>query len=83
MTTCAIIYTEREWSFGNNTVDKHFEHKNLRVLKNCMGSFSSSVKDNIDKTRKKARMIFHLILIVAKLTLSYRSSFGAKPVCPP
>ena len=32
--------------------------KNLDVLKNYIGSFSSNVEDNIDKTRKKARMIF-------------------------
>ena len=49
---------EREWILGDGTVDELYEYKNLGVLKNCIGSFSSNVKDNIDKTRKKAGMIF-------------------------
>ena len=32
--------------------------KNLGVLKNCFNSFSSNIEDNIEKTRKKAGMIF-------------------------
>ena len=34
------------------------EYKILGVLKSYIGSFSSNVEDNIDKTRKKAGMIF-------------------------
>ena len=49
---------EREWILGDATVDKFYEHKNLGVLKNYIGSFSSNVEDNVDNTRKKARMIF-------------------------
>ena len=49
---------EREWILGDGTVDELYEYKNLGVLKNYIGSFSSSVEDNIDKTRKKAGMIF-------------------------
>ena len=49
---------EREWILGGSTVDELYEHKNLGVLKNYIGSFSSNVEDNIDKTQKKARMIF-------------------------
>ena len=45
---------EREWILGDGPV----EYKNLGVLKNYIGSFSSNVEDNIDKTRKKAGMIF-------------------------
>ena len=45
---------EREWILREGTVDELYEHKNLVVLKNCIGSFSSNVEDNIDKTRKKA-----------------------------
>ena len=49
---------EREWKLGNNIVDEVYEYKNLGVLKNYVGSFSSNVTDNIEKTRKKAGMIF-------------------------
>ena len=49
---------EREWKLGNNIVDEINEYKNLGVLKNYIGSFSSNVTDNIEKTRKKAGMIF-------------------------
>ena len=42
----------------NETVDERYEYKNLGVVKNYVGSFSSNVEDNIDKTRKKAGMIF-------------------------
>ena len=51
-------------------------HKNGAYFKNS-GSFSSSVDDNIDKTPgRKPGWSFHLILIVAKLTLLYTSSFS-------
>ena len=77
---------EREWILGDRTVDELYEYKNLGVLKNYIGSFSSNVEDNIDKTRKKAKLTLlytSFIYIVAKLTLLYESSFGAKHVCPP
>ena len=48
----------REWILGGNTVDELYEYKNLGVLKNYIGSFSSNVDDNIEKTRNKAGMIF-------------------------
>ena len=35
-----------------------YEYKNLGQLKNYVGSFSSNVKDSIDKTRKKVGLIF-------------------------
>ena len=46
---------ERERILGDGTVDKLYEYKNLDVMKNYIGSFSSSVEDNIDKTRKESR----------------------------
>ena len=49
---------ERKWILGDGTVDELYECKNLGVLKNYSGSFSSSVEDSIDKIRKKAGMIF-------------------------
>ena len=49
---------QRNWVIGNEAVDERYEYKNLGVVKNYVGSFSSNVEDNIDKTRKKAGMIF-------------------------
>ena len=43
---------------GNESVEERYEYKNLGVVKNYIGSFSSNIEDNIDKTRKKAGMIF-------------------------
>ena len=48
----------REWILGGNTLDELYEYKNLGVLKNYIGSFSSNVDDNIEKTRNKAGIIF-------------------------
>ena len=48
----------REWLLGDTIVDELYEYKNLGVLKNYVGSFSSNVEDNIDKTRKKVGLIF-------------------------
>ena len=43
---------EREWRLGDDIVQELYEYKNLGVLKNYIGSFSSNVTDNIEKTRK-------------------------------
>ena len=51
-------FKQRNWVLGNETVDERYEYKNLGVVKIYVGSFSSNVEDNIDKTRKKAGMIF-------------------------
>ena len=51
---------EREWKLGNDNANEVCEYKNLGVLKNYVGSFCSNVTDNIEKTRKKAGMIFSL-----------------------
>ena len=52
------LLTEREWLLGETTINELCEYKILGVLKNCIGRFSSNVEDNIEKTRKKAGMIF-------------------------
>ena len=52
------LMRERKWMFGEFVVDELFEYKNLGVLKNYVSSFASNVDDNIEKTRKKAGMIF-------------------------
>ena len=71
---------EREWILG----DELYEYKNLGVLKNYIGSFSSNVEDNINKTRKKVGMIFSSNFDHRKVNpFIYTSSFGAKHVCPP
>ena len=44
---------EREWILGDSTVDELYEYKNLGILKNFIGSFSSKVEDNIGETREK------------------------------
>ena len=49
---------KREWILGGEIVDEPYEYKNLGVLKNYIGSFSSNVNDNTEKTRGKTEMIF-------------------------
>ena len=75
---------ECEWTLGDTKVDELYEYKNLGVLKNYAGSFTSNILDNIEKTGKKAGMIFssdfdrrktkpfnlHQILDASMLTLS-------------
>ena len=48
----------RKWLLGDTTIDELYEYKNFGVLKNYVSSFSLSVEDNIDKTRKKIGLIF-------------------------
>ena len=57
---------DRKWLLGESSVDELYEYKNLGVTKNYVGSFSSNVQDNIEKTRKKAGM---QILIVVEPVL--------------
>ena len=52
------LMRESEWTLGEFVADELFEYKNLRVLKNYVSSFASNVDDKIEKTRKKAGMIF-------------------------
>ena len=53
-----IAMKERKWILGNDNVNELYECKNLGVVKNYIGSFSTNVEENIDKTRKKAAMLF-------------------------
>ena len=48
----------RKWVLGDDNVDELYEYKNLGILKNYVGSFSSNIDDNNEKTQKKAGMIF-------------------------
>ena len=52
---------ERRWIVGNESVDEIYEYKNLGFVKNYICSFSSNVDENIEKSRKKAEMIFSTI----------------------
>ena len=47
------LMTEREWILGNDFVDELNEYKNLGVVENYFGSFSSNVDENIEKIRKR------------------------------
>ena len=49
---------ERSWTLGVENVDELYEYKNLGVYKNYCGSFVANIDENIEKTRKKAGMIF-------------------------
>ena len=49
---------KREWTLGNDIVGEVYEYKNLEIIKNYVGSFSSTVTDIIEKTRKRAGNIF-------------------------
>ena len=44
---------EREWILGYDTADELYEYKNLGVLKNYIGSFSSESKITSIKLRRK------------------------------
>ena len=60
----------REWLLGDTKVKELYEYKNVGVLKNYVGSFSSNIDDNIDKTKKRVGMLFS-------------SSFDRRKVNPP
>ena len=49
---------ESTWVLGGESVTELYEYKNLGVVKNYIGSFSTRTDDNIDKTRIKASMLF-------------------------
>ena len=49
---------ECTWALGGEHVTELCEYKNLGVVKNYIGSFSTNADDNIDKTQKKASMLF-------------------------
>ena len=49
---------ERSWTLGVENVDELYEYKNLGVYKNYCGSFNANIDENIEKTGKKAGMIF-------------------------
>ena len=62
----------REWLLGDTKVEALYEYKNLGVLKNYLGPFSSNIDDNIDKTRKQLVCYFLPVLIVGKPILLFK-----------
>ena len=71
----------REWLLSDTKVEEIYEYKNLGVLKNYVGSFSSNIDDNVDKTRRKVGMIFSSNLDRRKPIHLFMLSFGGRPVC--
>ena len=47
---------ERSWTLGVENADELYEYKNVGVYKNYCGN--ANIDENIEKTRKKAGMIF-------------------------
>ena len=55
---CFISMNKRSWALGSEIVEEFYEYKNLGVLINYAGSFSSNVIDNFEKLRKSGNAIF-------------------------
>ena len=51
---------ERDWTLGDTKVDELYEYKNLGVLKNYAGSFTSNILDNIEKNTQESWNDFFL-----------------------
>ena len=49
-----ISVNKRSWVLGSETMEELYKYKNLGVLKNYVGSFSSNVIENIEKTQEKS-----------------------------
>ena len=60
---------EHTWVLGGESVAELYEYKNLGVVKNYIGSFSTNADDNIDKTRKKPACYFPRTLTSRRSTL--------------
>ena len=53
-----------EWIQGEDNIDELYKCKNLGVLKTYIGSFSSDIDDNIEKTHNKAGMIYFPLIFL-------------------
>ena len=73
---------ERTWVLGGESVTELYEYKNLGVVKNYIGSFSTNADDNIDKTQKKWVCYFPRSFTGGRSTLQFTSSFGVKHASP-
>ena len=72
----------RKWVLGDDNVDKRYEYKTLGVLKNYVGSFSSNIDNNIEKTQKKAGRIFSSNLDCRKINPLVYDKFWRQACLP-
>ena len=61
-----------------DTEDELYEYKNLGVLKNCIGSFSSNVDDNIEKNLDRRKVNLLVFVKFWRQTYLLSLSFGAE-----
>ena len=50
----------RNWTLGSESVSELYEYKNLGVVKNYIGSFSTNADENIEKNTQRS---WHDILL--------------------
>ena len=67
---------------GDDNVDELYEYKNPGILKNYVGSFSSNIDDNIEKTQKKAGMTFSSNLDRRKINSFFYVKFWRQACLP-
>ena len=67
---------------SDDIADELYEYKNIGVLKNYVGSFSSNIDDSIEKTQKKAGSIFSSNLDQRKLSLLVYVKFRRQACLP-
>ena len=72
---------DRKWFLGESSVDELYEYKSLRVTKKYVGSFSSNVEDNIEKTCKKVGMLFSANINRRITSPLVYVKFWSRPVC--
>ena len=72
----------RTFLLGDDNVDELYEYKNLGALKNYVGSFSFNIDDNIEKTQKKAGVIFSSNFDRRKINLLVYVKFWRKACLP-
>ena len=72
-----------KWLLGDDTVDELYEYQNIGVLKNYVGSVSCNIDDNIDKTQKKAIIIFSSNLDRRKINPLVYVKFCRQACLPP
>ena len=70
------------WTLGSKSVSELYEYKNLGVVKNYFGSFSTNADKNIEKTFRKAGMIFSSNFDRRKVSPLIYINSGGKHVFP-
>ena len=76
------VHSEKHtWVLGGESVAELYEYKNLGVVKNYIGSFYNA-DDNINKTQKKAGMLFFSNFDRRKVNPLIYIKFGVKHASP-